>query len=88
VPVLGVVENMSGPFGRGAGRTVATELQVPFLGEVPFDETIVTEGDLGTPTIFTRPESVSGLAFDAIANAVATALGWQHVGSAVGARDA
>jgi ATP-binding protein involved in chromosome partitioning len=88
VPVLGVVENMSGPFGRGAGRTVATELQVPFLGEVPFDEAIVTEGDLGTPTIFTRPESVSGLAFDAIANGVATALGWQHVGNAVGARDA
>ena len=38
VPVLGVVESMSGPFGRGAGRTVASELAVPFLGEVPFDD--------------------------------------------------
>jgi ATP-binding protein involved in chromosome partitioning len=79
VPILGVVENMSGPFGRGAGPLVAEELEVPFLGEVPFDEVIVTEGDVGVPTMVARPRSASGSAFDSIARAVAGVLGWRHV---------
>jgi ATP-binding protein involved in chromosome partitioning len=78
VPVLGVVENMSGPFGRGAGRAVASELGISFLGEVPFDERIVGEGDAGTPTMVARPDSASGIAFEHIARAVAGALGWRH----------
>lgn len=32
VPVLGVVENMTGPFGAGGGQAVSLELEVPFLG--------------------------------------------------------
>lgn len=83
VPVLGIVENMSGPFGRGAGRTIASELSVPFLGEVPFDETIVTEGDEGVPTIVARPESATARAFDHMARGVAEALGWRHVSAEV-----
>ena len=79
VPLLGVVENMSGPFGRGAGRTVATQLDVPFLGEIPFDDVIVSEGDEGVPTMVARPESVTGVAFDHIASGVARALGWERV---------
>jgi ATP-binding protein involved in chromosome partitioning len=79
VPVLGVVENMSGPFGRGAGRSVASELGVPFLGDVPFDATVVSEGDAGVPTMIARPESTTGMAFDQIATGVATALGWRRV---------
>lgn len=79
VPLLGVVENMSGVFGRGAGRNVATELGVPFLGEVPFDATIVDEGDQGVPTLIARPESDSAMAFDYIASGVAGSLGWQRV---------
>lgn len=78
VPLLGVVENMSGLFGRGAGREVARELGVPFLGEVPFDAEIVAEGDSGVPTMIARPESDAGIAFDHIARGVAGALGWQH----------
>jgi ATP-binding protein involved in chromosome partitioning len=76
VPVLGVVESMSGPFGRGAGRTVAESLAVPFLGEVPFDDQIVHEGDAGVPTLIARPNGPSATAFRAIARAVAAALGW------------
>lgn len=79
VPVLGVVENMSGPFGRGAGRTVAAELSVPFLGEIPFDEAIVGEGDEGVPTMVARPESAAGIALDHVAREIAGALGWRHV---------
>src|SRR5665213_3506863 len=37
VPVLGVVENMTGAFGHGGGEIVASSLGVPFLGTVPFD---------------------------------------------------
>jgi ATP-binding protein involved in chromosome partitioning len=78
VPVLGVVESMSGPFGRGAGRTVAESLAVPFLGEVPFDDQIVQQGDAGMPTLIARPNGPSAAAFRAIARAVAAALGWSH----------
>jgi ATP-binding protein involved in chromosome partitioning len=81
VPVLGVVENMTGPFGRGAARAVATELSVPFLGEIPFDEEIVAEGDRGIPTMIARPASASAAAFDSVATLVASALGWDRVAS-------
>jgi ATP-binding protein involved in chromosome partitioning len=82
VPVLGVVENMTGPFGRGAGRMVALELDVPFLGEVPFDDVIVGEGDAGMPTMVARPSSAAGIAFELIARGIAGALGWEHVPAA------
>jgi ATP-binding protein involved in chromosome partitioning len=79
VPVLGVVENMSGPFGRGAGRAVAGDLGVPFLGEVPFDDRIVTDGDTGVPTVIARRHGASASAFRRIADAVARSLGWVAV---------
>ncbi|MEO5814164.1 MAG: Mrp/NBP35 family ATP-binding protein [Gemmatimonadaceae bacterium] len=76
VPVLGIVENMSGPFGRGAGRAVAAELGIPFLGEIPFDGAVVEEGDAGVPTMISRPASATGIAFEQVAGGVARALGW------------
>ena len=79
VPLLGVVENMTGPFGRGAGRTVAAELGTTFLGEVPFDAHVVDEGDSGVPTMVARPDSATAAAFDRIASGVAATLGWQRV---------
>ena len=79
VPVLGVVENMSGAFGHGTGRTVASELGVPFLGEIPFDATVVEEGDRGTPTMIERADSATGLAFDRIAATIAESLGWRRI---------
>jgi ATP-binding protein involved in chromosome partitioning len=78
VPVLGTVENMTGAFGRGAGFTVASELGVPFLGEIPFDEAVVEEGDRGVPTIIARPDSATGAAFRRIADQVAMGLGWRR----------
>ncbi|HKY97350.1 MAG TPA: P-loop NTPase [Gemmatimonadaceae bacterium] len=82
VPVLGVVENMTGPFGRGAGRSIAAALQVPLLGEVPFDPHVVSEGDAGHPTVIARPSSATARAIHEIARNVATGLGWQHVSHA------
>ena len=77
VPVLGIVENMTGAFGRGAGVKVAVELGAPFLGAVPFDEDMVSEGDAGRPTVLARPASAAALAFETIAHGVAAALGWR-----------
>jgi hemoglobin len=81
VPVLGLVENMRGAFGEGAGETVCAELGVPFLGDIPFDPEIVREGDTGTPTVTARPGSPAGAAFDRIAQGVAEALGWRRMTS-------
>jgi ATP-binding protein involved in chromosome partitioning len=58
VPVLGVVENMSGftdpesgktfnIFGKGGARAKAEELGVPFLGEVPIQMDLRSESDEG-----------------------------------------
>lgn len=48
IPVLGIVENMSGElFGRGGARTQATKSNVPFLGEIPSDPQIRILGDEG-----------------------------------------
>jgi ATP-binding protein involved in chromosome partitioning len=79
VPVLGVVENMTGAFGIGAGRSMSAELGVPFLGDVPFDAEIVREGDVGTPTVIARTGSHAAARFDRIAQRVAEALGWRRV---------
>jgi len=77
VPVLGVVENMRGAFGEGAGAAVAADLDLPYLGAVPFDAAMVGEGDAGTPTVLARPECPAARALARIADGVALALGWR-----------
>jgi ATP-binding protein involved in chromosome partitioning len=60
VPVLGVIENMSGfvcprcgeltqILRGGAGRRMGQELEVPFLGSIPIDPTIADSCDDGQP---------------------------------------
>ena len=84
VPVLGIVENMTGAFGRGAGLAIATEMSVPFLGAIPFDGCVIEEGDSGVPAMIARPVSRTGAAFDVIARGVATALGWGYASPKAG----
>lgn len=48
IPVLGIVENMSGDvFGRGGAKQKAGELGVPFLGEIPMETGVRINGDAG-----------------------------------------
>jgi ATP-binding protein involved in chromosome partitioning len=48
IPVLGIVENMSGEiFGRGGAKEQAEKSKVPFLGEVPITAHIRELGDAG-----------------------------------------
>lgn len=63
LPVLGVIENMSGfvcphcgqrteLFGSGGGEEMASEMDVPFLGRIPIEPAIVTSGDSGKPFVY------------------------------------
>lgn len=48
IPVLGIVENMTGEiFGRGGAKAKAEELGLPFLGEIPIEAQIRVRGDEG-----------------------------------------
>ena len=60
VPIIGMVENMSGyicpscgdvsdPFGAGGAEAAAKELGLPFLGRIPLDISIRTASDNGEP---------------------------------------
>jgi ATP-binding protein involved in chromosome partitioning len=60
LPVLGVIENMSGMvcphcgehinlFGEGGGMKAAQDLGVPYLGAIPLDPAMVKAGDEGRP---------------------------------------
>ncbi|RPA65140.1 MRP family ATP-binding protein [Gordonia oryzae] len=85
--ILGVVENMSWmelpdgtrmePFGSGGGQVVADRLtqmvgaQVDLLGQVPLEPALRKGGDAGTPVVLAEPDSASGTALRAIANALA-----------------
>lgn len=74
VPVLGVVENMTGAFGEGGGAAVARALAAPFLGSILFDPMVVGEGDAGTPTLLARVDCEFSRVFDVMAGTLADAL--------------
>ena len=79
--VLGVVENMSwfvAPdtgaryeiFSGGGGRTLADELGVPLLGQIPLESDVARAGDDGVPVVLSRPDSPAARALAAVADAV------------------
>ncbi len=112
VPVLGVVENMSGYsikgkgepntmislmgpegvaleskcdkegnwsmvldlFKKGGGISASNELNVPFLGSLPFDPGIVRGGDDGVHRIVAEPEGDTAKAFDIIVTGILNSL--------------
>lgn len=48
IPVLGIVENMTGEvFGRGGAAQTATEMGIPFLGEIPMNPQLRVNADQG-----------------------------------------
>ncbi len=84
--VLGVIENMSGfvcphcgqvsdPFSRGGGETMAGELDVPFLGRIPLDGLIVQTCDDGQPFVQRHPEAPAAKALAAIIEALIVRTG-------------
>ncbi|MEL6148200.1 MAG: P-loop NTPase, partial [Chloroflexota bacterium] len=72
VPVIGIVENMTGEFfGEGGGERLAGEIDVPFLGRVPMNAEVRKGGDYGRPVAIYQPDSDAGRALYDIAQAVA-----------------
>lgn len=75
VPILGVVENMSGDFfGTGGGETLAKARNVPFLGRVPLNAEVRKGGDYGRPIVASEPTSEAAIAFRRIARDVAARI--------------
>jgi ATP-binding protein involved in chromosome partitioning len=77
LPVIGVVENMSGfccpkcgeltkIFGTDGGRAMAEEMGVPYLGAIPIEPEVVVSGDSGTPVVQANPHSETAKAFGRI----------------------
>jgi len=74
LPVLGVVENMSGfvcprcgertdIFRSGGGERMAQEMKVPFLGRIPIDPQVVEACDSGQPYIQQFADSATARCF-------------------------
>ncbi len=74
VPVLGVLENMSGlvcpncktvinVFKTGGGEKMAGEMSVPFLGKIPIEPQIVEASDDGKPFVYHYSKTEAAKAF-------------------------
>jgi ATP-binding protein involved in chromosome partitioning len=75
VPILGVVENMSGEiFGQGGGEQAARDLRVDFLARIPLDGRVRSGGDSGDPIVVTDPKSETAIAFRNFARVVAAKI--------------
>lgn len=83
LPVIGVVENMSGfvcpkcgetvnIFGTDGGRGMAEEMAVPYLGAIPIEPEVVVSGDSGTPIVQAKPHSETAKAFGRIVRILLT----------------
>ncbi len=78
--VRGVVENMSWftgddgtryeLFGSGGGESLAADLGVPLLGQVPLMPAVREGGDVGVPVVVADPDGEAARAFGALATAL------------------
>ena len=85
VPVLGIIENMSGfvcphcaqetrIFGRGGARSAAEALGLPFLGAIPIELSTREAGDAGSPIVAVEPDGPQAGIFGSIAQKIESAL--------------
>ena len=83
VPVIGIIENMSGfvcptcgtethIFKTGGGKKVSQDYSVPFLGSIPLDPRVCEASDLGHPFIMEHPDSPASKAFMEIVKKIRT----------------
>jgi ATPases involved in chromosome partitioning len=87
IPVLGIIENMSGMtcphcggeidlFGSGGGKKAAEEMNVPFLGSIPLDPEMRKAGDEGRPFLIrTEGRSATWESVDRIMEALVDRIG-------------
>lgn len=81
MPIVGVVENMSGficphceetvdIFSSGGGEKTARDFDLPFLGKLPMDPRVVVAGDTGKPYLSSEEDTPATKAFTTIIDAV------------------
>ena len=81
IPVIGIIENMSGfvcphcgqtvdIFKSGGGESTAKDMNVRFLGKVPIEQGVMAAGDNGMPIVVADPSCASAKAFMSIASEV------------------
>jgi ATP-binding protein involved in chromosome partitioning len=89
IPVLGLIENMSGflcptcgnsveLFKNPGGERLAEEFDIPFLGRVPFDARLSESADTGTP-LTEKGSSKAVKAFDDIIDRLKAVLDYKRV---------
>jgi len=85
VPVIGLVENMTGfvchhcgevteIFGRGGGERFAREHDLEYLAGIPLDVTVRQGGDVGVPAVAQREPGPAALALASLAQIVAARM--------------
>ncbi|HEX2249630.1 MAG TPA: Mrp/NBP35 family ATP-binding protein [Gemmatimonadales bacterium] len=81
VPVLGVVENMSGftdpetgrrfeLFSSGGGQRLAEEIAAPLLGSIPLQPQLAVLADQGQPILIAQPDSPAAVSLRSVAEAL------------------
>ena len=93
VPILGVIENMSGfvcshcnqttdIFTKGGGQKTAEKMGLPFLGSIPLDPKITIAGDEGHPLVGSQASHEVSKSFFAIAEKLIKQAHWTEIESA------
>ena len=81
IPILGVIENMSGyacphcgkisdVLCASGGRQMAEELDIPYLGRIPLEEIASQDSDTGKPFVINHPESTAARCFKDIVDKI------------------
>ncbi len=82
VPLLGVIENMSvfippdmpdkkyEIFGKGGGKILAGENNLPLLAQIPIEITLVNESNKGVPISVSEPDKESSIRFKELAQLI------------------
>jgi Mrp family chromosome partitioning ATPase len=85
MPIIGLIENMSGficphcgksveLFKTGGGLKACVDMGVPFLGSIPFDTKVVESGDSGKSFVLEHQDSAAAEAFKGIAAKIEDSL--------------
>ncbi len=90
VPVIGIVENMSGftdpetgrrwnLFSSGGGQRLADEIGAPLLGQVPLQPGLAELADAGRPIVLEAPDSAAAAELRSISHRIRTELSRRSV---------
>lgn len=75
VPMIGVIENMSGEiFGSGGGQKAAQLIGIEYLGSIELDPRIRTGGDTGKPIVVEAPDSAAAQSIRTLARKIAARI--------------